>query len=91
MGKYTVSDEELQDCIKQIKAILHIEDDDPDFLGELKDAAQEIAQGNPCITFEEWRHMLMEQYPTEIVDALGTNEEEVNSRLHEIRKETKRK
>ena len=49
MGKYTVSDEEMQDCIKQIKAILHIEDDDPNFLGELKDAAQEVWQDNPGI------------------------------------------
>lgn len=89
MGKYTVSDEELQDCLKQIKAILHIEDYDPDFLGELKEAAQEIVQGNSCITFEEWRHTLMEQYPTEIVDALGTDEEEVNSRLYELWEETK--
>lgn len=91
MGKYTVSDEELQDCIKQIKAILHIEDDDPNFLGELKDAAQEVWNDNPGITFEKWRHTLMEQYPTEIVDALGTDEKEVNSQLYELWKETKRK
>lgn len=91
MGKYTVSDEEMQDCIKQIKAILHIEDDDPNFLRELKDAAQEVRNDNPGITFEKWRHMLMEQYPAEIVDALGTDEKEVNSQLYELWKETKRK
>lgn len=91
MGKYTVSDEELQDCLKQIKAILHIEDDVPDFLGELKEAALDVMNGNPGITFEEWKCALMEQYPTEIVDALGTNQEEVKSRLCEIWKETKRK
>ena len=89
MGKYTVSDEEMRDCIKQIKAILHIEDDDPNFLGELKDAAQEVLQDNSGATFEEWRHTLMEQYPTEIVDALGTDEKEVNSRLYELWEETK--
>lgn len=91
MGKYIVSDEELQDCIKQIKAILHIEDDVPNFLGELKDAAQEVWQDNPGATFEEWRHTLIEQYPTEIVDALGTDEKEVNSKLYELWKEVKRK
>lgn len=74
-----------------LKAIKQVEDDDPNFLGELKDAAQEVWQDNPGATFEEWRHTLMEQYPTEIVDALGTDEKEVNSRLHEIWKETKRK
>lgn len=91
MGEYTVSDEEMQDCIKQIRAILHIEVDEPNFPGELKDAAQEVWQDNPGITFEEWRHTLMEQYPTEIVDALGTDEKEVNSQLYELWKETKRK
>ena len=91
MGKYTVSDEELQDCLKQIKAILHIEDDDPNFLEELKDAAQEVWQDNPGTTFEEWRHTLIVQYPTEIVDALGTDEKEVNSRLYELWEEVKRK
>ena len=91
MGEYTVSDEEMQDCIKQIRAILHIEVDEPNFPGELKDAAQEVWQDNPGITFEEWRHTLMEQYPTEIVDALGTDEKEVNSRLYELWKEAKRK
>lgn len=87
MGKYTVSDEEMQDCIKQIKAILHIEDDDPNFLGELKDAAQEVWQDNPGIMFEEWRHTLIEQYPAEIVDALGIDEKEVDSQLFELWKE----
>ena len=91
MGEYTVSDEEMQDCIKQIRAILHIEVDEPNFPGELKDAAQEVWQDNPGITFEEWRHTLMEQYPTEIVDALGTDEKEVNSQLYELWEETKRK
>lgn len=81
----------MQDCIKQIRAILHIEVDEPNFPGELKDAAQEVWQDNPGITFEEWRHTLMEQYPTEIVDALGTDEKEVNSQLYELWKETKRK
>ena len=66
-------------------------DDVPDFLGELKEAAQDVLNGNPDITFEEWKCALMEQYPTEIVDALGTNQEEVKLRLCEIWKETKRK
>ena len=87
MGKYTVSDVEMQDCIKQIKAILHIEDDNPNFLGELKDAAQEVWRDNPGITFEEWRHTLIEQYPAEIVDALGIDEKEVDSQLFLLWKE----
>lgn len=72
-------------------AVNKLHEDDINFLGELKDAAQEVLQDNPGATFEEWRHTLMEQYPAEIVDALGTNEEEVNSRLYEIWKGTKRK
>lgn len=81
MGKYTVSDEEMQDCIKQIKAILHIEDDDPNFLGELKEAAWNILHENPGTDFGDWQMMLIEQYPTEVVDALGTNPPEVFAEL----------
>lgn len=81
MGKYTVSDEEMQDCIKQIKAILHIEDDDPNILGELKEAAWNILHENPGTDFGDWQMMLIEQYPTEVVDALGTNPPEVFAEL----------
>ena len=84
-------DKELVKLAMLLKAVKQLQDDDPNFLGELKDAAQEVWQDNPGITFEEWRHTLIEQYPAEIVDALGTDEKEVNSQLYELWKEVKRK
>lgn len=84
-------DKELMKLGMLLKAIKQVEDDDPNFLGELKDATQKVWRDNPGITFEEWRHTLMEQYPAEIVDALGTDEKEVNSQLYGLWKETKRK
>lgn len=52
-------------------------EDEPDFYGDLKEAAWNILHENPGIGFNDWRLAILEQYPAEVVDALGTDPEEV--------------
>lgn len=56
-------------------------DEEVDFYAELKEAAWNILHENPDTDFENWKMMLIEQYPTEVVDALGTNPPEVFAEL----------
>lgn len=56
-------------------------DEASDFYAELKEAAWNILHENPGTDFGDWQMMLIEQYPTEIVDALGTNPPEVFAEL----------
>lgn len=55
--------------------------DEVDFYEELKEAAWNILHENPDMDLENWKMMLIEQYPTEVVDALGTNPPEVFAEL----------
>lgn len=57
------------------------EEENPDFYAELKEAAWNILHENPGTDFGDWQMMLIEQYPTEVVDALGTNPPEVFAEL----------
>lgn len=57
------------------------EEETPDFYAELKEAAWNILHENPGTDFGDWQMMLIEQYPTEVVDALGTNPPEVFAEL----------
>lgn len=57
------------------------EEDTPDFYAELKEAAWNVLHENPDMDMESWKMMLIEQYPTEVVDALGTNPPEVFAEL----------
>ena len=52
-----------------------------DFYADLKEAAWNILHENPGTDFGDWQMMLIEQYPTEVVDALGTNPPEVFAEL----------
>lgn len=56
-------------------------DDEVDFYAELKEAAWNILHENSGTDFGDWQDMLIEQYPTEVVDALGTNPPEVFAEL----------
>lgn len=56
-------------------------DKEVDFYAELKEAAWNILHENPGTDFGDWQMMLIEQYPTEVVDALGTNPPEVYAEL----------
>lgn len=52
-----------------------------EFNAELKEAAWNILHENPGSEFGDWQDLLIEQYPTEVVDALGTNPPEVYAQL----------
>ena len=52
-----------------------------EFYAELKESAWNILHENPDTDLENWKMMLIEQYPTEVVDALGTNPPEVFAEL----------
>lgn len=51
---------------------------------ELKEAAFEYLLLNPGSDFGDWQQGMIEQYPTEVVDALGSNPEEVFADLADL-------
>lgn len=51
---------------------------------ELKEVAFEYLLLNPGSEFDDWRQGLIADYPTEVVDALGTNPEEANAALADL-------
>lgn len=53
-------------------------------MDELKAAAFEYLLLNPGSEFGDWRKGLIEEYPAEVVDALGNNPQEVYSDLAEL-------
>lgn len=57
---------------------------DLDFMLELKQAAWNIVRENPGIDRPEWIDELIRQYPTEVVDAYGTNPPEVFQELSDL-------
>lgn len=52
-----------------------------DFYGELKEAAWNVLRDHPGTDMMEWIEYLIEEYPTEVVDTLGTNPPEVYAEL----------
>ena len=44
---------------------------------KLREAAWNVLHENPGIGFEEWKRILLEEYPSEVVDVLGTNQKRV--------------
>ncbi len=54
------------------------------FIDELHDAAFEYLLLNPGSEFGDWQQGLIEQYPTEVVDALGNNPDEVFAKLSDL-------
>lgn len=51
---------------------------------ELQEAAFEYLLTNPGSEFGDWQQGLISDYPTEVVDALGTNPVEVNAALADL-------
>lgn len=51
---------------------------------ELQEAAFEYLLLNPGSEFGDWQQGLISDYPAEVVDALGTNPEEVNASLADM-------
>ena len=54
------------------------------FLNELHHAAFEVLLLHPATTRETWVLTLMEQYPTEVADALGTDTETTRELLNKM-------
>lgn len=55
-----------------------------DFNAELKEAAWNVLHENPGYGFDEWRQTLIEEYPTEVVDALGSDPFEASASLADM-------
>lgn len=73
----------LMNAFNEVKAEENQEEEEeaPDFYADLKEAAWNILHENPGTDFGDWQMMLIEQYPTEVVHALGTNPPEVFAEL----------
>lgn len=52
-----------------------------EFMEDLKEAAWNVLHENPGSEFGDWQSELISQYPTEVVDALGTDPEDVYAQL----------
>mgnify|MGYP006906614656 CR=1 FL=1 len=84
-NKYEVSDEEMASAIETIREILYDDnDEEPDFYGDLKEAAWNVLRENPGYGFDEWVQTLMEQYPAEVVDAIGSHPAETYASLADM-------
>lgn len=81
-NKYEVSDEEMASLVKTLNNML--DEEVPDFYGELRQCAWNVLHENPGYGFDEWVQILMEQYPAEVVDALGPNPPEVFAELSDL-------
>lgn len=70
---------------KELKELLGIQPDEcPDLYDDLKMAAWNILHENPGIDFGDWQTTLIEQYPTEVVDAIGSHPAEVYATLSDM-------
>ncbi len=68
---HNISDQELLSLIEFPDGWL--DGEDAALYAELKEAAWNTLHENPGIEFADWRRMLIEQYPLEVVDALGVD------------------
>ena len=67
-----------------MNAVNSLQEDEPDFYADLKDAAWNVLHDNPGYGFDEWVQTLMEQYPSEIVDAIGSHPAETYQSLSDM-------
>ena len=77
-----ISDEEMTPIVSALDEIS--DEDAPDFYKELKEAAWNVLHDNPGYGFDEWLQTLLEQYPGEVVDALGSNPTEAYASLADM-------
>lgn len=80
--EYNIIDEEIASLAGTLEEMLY--DEAPDFIQELKDAAWNVLKENPGIDCPEWIDILIRQYPTEVVDAFGSNPPEVHHQLTDM-------
>lgn len=81
-SKYNVSDEEMASLVETLDNML--DEEEPDFYGELKQCAWNVLHENPGMDMDEWLEILMRQYPTEVVDAIGSHPAETYASLCEL-------
>lgn len=81
-SKYNVYDEEMASLVEALDNML--DEEEPDFYEELKQCAWNILHENPGTEFGDWATMLMEQYPTEVVDAIGSHPTEAYASLTDM-------
>lgn len=67
-----------------LNAVEAIEDEELNFYAVLKEAAWNVLHENPGFGFDEWVQTLMEQYPSEVVDAIGSHPAETYASLADI-------
>ena len=80
----TMEDKELDKLRMLWQAVESLDEDEPDFYAELKEAGWNILHENPGTEFGDWVTMLMEQYPTEVVDAIGSHPAEAYASLSDM-------
>lgn len=79
---HNISDQELLSRIEFPEGWLDGVEDD--LYAELEEAAWNILHENPGIVFADWRQMLIEQYPSEVVDVYGRDPEVAYGSLAEM-------
>lgn len=79
-----MEDKELDKLRMLLNAVESLDEDEPDFFAELKEAGWNILHENPGYGFDEWVQTLMEQYPTEVVDAIGSHPAEAYASLSDM-------
>lgn len=75
---------ELNKLRMLFNAVQSLDEEEPDFYGELKTAAWNVLHENPGYGFDEWVQTLMDEYPTEIVDAIGSHPAETYASLADM-------
>ncbi len=76
---------EMRQMEKELRELLDIQPDEcPDLYEDLKEGAWNILHENPGIDFGDWQVMLIEHYPTEVVDAIGSHPAEVYATLTDM-------
>lgn len=75
---------ELEKLRMLFNAVQSLDEEEPDFYGELKQCAWNVLHENPGTDMDEWIDILMRQYPTEVVDAIGSHPAETYASLCEM-------
>ncbi len=77
--------DEMRQQERELRELLGIEPREcAGLYAELKDAAWNVLHENPGCEFGDWRQMLLEQYPSEVIDVFGSDPEEVYAQLAEF-------
>lgn len=59
-------------------------EDAPDFIGELVEYGREVMEEDPAQDCQDWINVMIRRYPTEVVDAFGTDPQEVFHALTDL-------